>query len=216
MTTYTKELSWVVWDEWKDSKQRMWARDWNNHWKTLIKSVPLTWLNNFPDLHWWKLTHTYTTDQRLFCSCADQYWRFCASVPPWAPLHIPDWIPALLLPVGRTDRQTCSLRAGSIPQPVHRCHRRGWAAQRGGLQNLHRSSQKHSDPKDPTPVLSNFLNILESSRSAKREKYELVGKVVCRICNRIKRVKSKKWANLLWMHCKSDTAALKQYKNLIK
>lgn len=103
-----KELSWVVWDEWKDSKQRMWALDWNNHWKTLIKSVPLTWLNNFPDVHWWKLTHTYTTDQRLFCSCADQYWRFCASVPPWVPLHIPDWIPALLLPVGRTDRRAHS------------------------------------------------------------------------------------------------------------
>lgn len=39
---------------------------------------------------------------------ADRYWRFWASVPPRAPLHIPNWLPAMLLPLGRTDTRARS------------------------------------------------------------------------------------------------------------
>lgn len=80
--------------------------------------------------------------------------------------------------------------------------------------------------KNPTQVFSTFLNILEMSLkfsclwvyefSTKTEKYKLVAKVAWKICSHIESVKSKKWTNLLWMCCKSDTALLKLYKNLIK
>lgn len=43
------------------------------------------------------------------------------------------------------------------------------------------------------------------------KKYKLVVSVVWKICSCIKCMKSKGWANLLWIHCKSDTAHLKQY-----
>lgn len=108
------------------------------------------------------------------------------------------------------DRQTCTLWAGSIPQPR-------LSSQRG--RSVPQPAQIFTETlwsKTPTAVFNAFLNVLERSHSTKMEKYELVLKVVWKICNRVKRVKSKKWANLLWIHCKSDTALLKQYKNLIK
>lgn len=155
---------------------------------------------------------------------ADRYWRFWASVPPRAPLHIPNWLPAAPLPLGRTDTHTDTrtLRVGSIPQSVHHCQ--GWAActetweraQRGKNIPKYSTDLNCLIQKNAIQVFNTFLNFLELSGCMKTEKHKLVVKVAWKICNHIKRVNSKKWANLLWMHCKSDTGLLKQYKNLIK
>lgn len=120
------------------------------------------------------------------------------------------------------DRHERTLRVGSIPQSVHHCQ--GWAASTETWERAQRGKNipKYSTDlncliqKNAIQVFNTFLNFLELSGCMKTEKHKLVVKVAWKICNHIKHVNSKKWANLLWMHCKSDTSLLKQYKNLIK